>query len=295
MFCAFRDGPVLLIIVFVGLSILALARTDRPLSHSALPVGSSLLSLIVDLLLTAVALVERVLFGPPSQLRSENFFAMLYLLLNSDGHIAPEEACILDETMDRLLYLSSHSRRISIMQSMRRARASGRTFSSFAQAFAREAGSNKRALSTAFDCLVTAAGCDGTIDASQMRMLNEACRVFGLPANRLQDTIATFHDVAEEEAEWQTYKSFHQTSEHQHNSASEAEERSGLGWAYKQLGCAPGDASRLIKKRYRDAIRTLHPDSFIANGVDPLEAKKRAQLFLEVQKAYEELSKAGVV
>lgn len=281
--------------VFMSLLILALARTDRPLRHSALPVGSSLLSLIVDLLLAPVALVERVLFGPPSQLRSENFFAMLYLLLNSDGRIAPEEACILDETMDRLLYLSSNSRRISIMQSMRQARASGRTFSSFAQAFAQEAGRNKRALSTAFDCLVTAAGCDGTIDTSQMRMLNEACRVFGLPADHLQDTIHKFHDVNEEEAGWETYESSHENSQHQHDTASRAEETRRLGWAYKQLGCASGDESRLIKKRYREAIRTLHPDSFIANGVDPLEAKNRARRFLEVQRAYEELSKAGVV
>ncbi len=287
----------LLIVLFDQQDSRTPSKSADSLSRS--PALSSFLTLIGDLVASATRLWDRASFRSTSRLQSENFFAMLYLMLDSNGRLEPEEARILDETMDRYLYHYSNARRITVMQSMRRARASGRPFSSFAQAFVSEAAGNTGALSTAFDCLVVAAGCDGSIDHSQMRMLTEASRAFGFPASRVQDTIDRFHDTLGEEGDEQERERSEQQSgqqtEHEYYSAAAGEERSGLAWAYQKLGCAPGEHGRVVKKRYREAVRTLHPDSFAANRVTPREAQELAKRFLEVQRAYEELNKAGVV
>lgn len=220
---------------------------------------------------------------------------MLYLLLSTDGQIAPDGGRVLSDTMDRYLCHYSNARRIKVMQSMRKARASGQPFASFLQAFVLEAGRNKRALEAAFDCLVVAAGCDGTIDDFQMSMLKEACRAFGFPERHIKDTIVRFYDEHEEDVRRESSEETGDWTRYRYSRGTSSEQVGACDWAYKELGCTPGDDPSLIKKRYREAVRTLHPDSFIANKLTAQDAKRRASRFLEVQRAYEELSRVGVV
>jgi DnaJ like chaperone protein len=58
-------------------------------------------------------------------------------------------------------------------------------------------------------------------------------------------------------------------------------------WAV--LGLAPGTGAETIRKRYRELVRTLHPDRMIARGV-PEEARRMAeQRLATVTNAYAEI------
>ena len=60
---------------------------------------------------------------------------------------------------------------------------------------------------------------------------------------------------------------------------------------YAILGCSPDDSEKVVKKRYRELVKNHHPDRLRSKGLSPEFYNTAVEKFLEIQKAYEEISK----
>ena len=141
------------------------------------------------------------------------------------------------------------------------ARAEVAGFDAYARQIARMFRGRPQVLADLLEGLVHIAAADGAYHPDEAAFLAEVARIFAVP-----------------EADFRAIRARHLPGERD-------------PWAV--LGIEPGSGAETLRARYRDLVRSLHPDALIARGV-PTEARRMAEIRLAaVNAAYSEI-RAGL-
>jgi DnaJ like chaperone protein len=134
-------------------------------------------------------------------------------------------------------------------------------FDAYARQIARMFRGRPQVLADLLEGLVHIAAADGAYHPDEAAFLAEVARIFAVP-----------------EADFRAIRARHLAGERD-------------PWAV--LGLEPGSGAETLRARYRDLVRSLHPDALIARGV-PTEARRMAEIRLAaVNAAYSEI-RAGL-
>ena len=233
--------------------------------------------------------IENSAFNP-------DLYAMVFLLLWADGIIGPDEGAMLEGFVDKSTRSGSTINQLAIMQLMREARASGKSFGDFARSFVSRGSGNLETLEIALEYLVMAAGSDGKISTKESKLLEEAASIFGFSKSKIEQIYRRLEIEfgVEEEEPQQTNQE--QSGPRWFNPENEdPRPEHPLAWAFSELDCNATDDRAEIKRCYREAVKRFHPDRMRVNLSNPELIKQSEQRFIRIQKAFEALEKEGMV
>lgn len=221
-----------------------------------------------------------------------DFYAMVYLMFHADEKLGHDESSNLRNMIRTFSRAGSRSDELAIMEAMRRARSSGRSFRSYARSYRARVRGNSAALQLALEFLVIAAGSDGSVDARESALLQEACEELGISNSTLISLLRRLEvhfgnesrngESTESEDPWRKMY-----SEGLHREKKEQEH--ALAWAYRELECRPGTDFDEVKKSYRALVMRFHPDRLSASNMPKELIEHGKARFLKIQHAFETL------
>jgi len=185
-------------------------------------------------------------------------FSMLAKLAKADGRVGQEEIDTIESFAVNDLGLSPSSREVAF-NIFRAALNSPASFEEFAIQFYGHFSHQPQMIEMMVDILLRVAVADGSIHLAEETLILSAVRIFHFDQNRL-DQLKSRYVVSSEKY-------------------------------YAVLGCSRQDSDETIKSRYRQLVRTYHPDTISGKGL-PDEFTQLAQdKFREIQEAYEAIKK----
>ncbi len=187
-------------------------------------------------------------------------YSMLGKLAKADGTVTQQEVNVIDRVMRENLRLTPQARDLAI-EIFNTAKDSDEPFEAFANQFYDEFGRSKEVLSSVIDLLLLVGYADGSLHATEERMILSAVSIFKLEQN--YDQIKSRFSNLPEDMDKQ----------------------------YAILGAKRGDDIREIKKKYRKLAMQHHPDRIQSKGMAPELASAAEEKFKEIQHAFDLIEK----
>lgn len=200
-------------------------------------------------------------------------FAMLAKFCQADGQVTREEIRIIDSFVSRELGLNSAERKAAIKY-FDEAKSSSRSFSHFAQKFARVINHDNRMSARVIQLMQSVGSAGGHMSPEQSELLEEARNI--LQFSRQSSGNNSYSGSGRRRG----------TGYINHNSSSELRE------AYKTLDLDPDASLDKVKKRYRELAKKYHPDRAIARDVPEEFVEMAKEKFSEIKEAYDLIMEA---
>ncbi len=221
--------------------------------------------------------------------RYDALYCMSVQMALSDGKLESSESVTLSTVVERLTAGASPTARLAALKVLQDARTSGVPFARYAERYVQRVAGNRSDLELGLELLVTIAMSDHDIDPGQQKLLEDACRIFGLRETLVAQTVSR---LLRADDELQRANNSHKSRYHSQSKQSKRVARSADSpklWAYKELGCTDGVSLDLVKKQYRTLAKEYHPDKLRSRGVSGQLLEQGEQRFLRIQRAYEAL------
>lgn len=223
-----------------------------------------------------------------------HLYGMLIKVFWSDGQLDSRESKVFEEIIAKMAHGAAPENLRLINLAMREAYAEKSSFREHAQRFRREVANCRLALDVALDWLISAAASNNRIEKKQRALLYEAADVFGIPRENVDLELVGYicEEQEEREMEQERARQAHGNRAGTNEPPSDGPpppRKHPLAWAYRELQCAIGASEPEVKKRYREAMLTYHPDRLRSKGLPPDLLEHAHSRFLGIQKAYEAL------
>jgi len=185
-------------------------------------------------------------------------FSMLAKLVKVDGRIIKEEIGAVENFMAYDLSLDPESRRIA-SNIFNAALESQESFNNFAVQFYTQFQTQYQMLDLMIDILIRVSFADGTISASEEKLILTAVRIFNFSDEKYRQLKSRYVK--------------------------------DLDKYYAILECNPNDSNAHIKKQFRRLVSDYHPDKIASKGLPEEFTKFANDKFREIKEAYEEIKK----
>lgn len=181
-------------------------------------------------------------------------FSMLAKLAKVDGKISPEEIRSVEDFMAKELKLSPESKRFAA-HIFETAIHSQTTFQDFASQFYGQFHNQPQLLDLMIDLLLRVSVSDGTLSASEERLILSAARIFNFGEHKYQELKSRYAN------DFDKY--------------------------YAILGAERNASDEQVKKQYRRLVQEYHPDKIASKGLPDEFTDFAGDKFREIQEAYE--------
>lgn len=180
-------------------------------------------------------------------------FGLLAKMAKADGVVSPEEIDAINHWMRVGLRFDEPTRKAAV-DAFNEAKASDRSFESYADEFMRYFHRQPQLLRLVYQAVATVAQADGYIHPEEKRYIDILAQKFGVSAGEAQ-----------------------------------APSRGQAKDPYQVLGVSPQDSFAKIKTRYRKLAREYHPDVVTAKGLPPEFTELANQKIQEINQAFDTL------
>ena len=185
-------------------------------------------------------------------------FSMLAKLVKVDGRILKEEIDAVENFMAYDLSLDPESRRVA-SNIFNAALESQESFNNFAVQFYSQFQTQYQMLDLMIDILIRVSFADGTISASEEKLILKAVRIFNFSDEKYRQLKSRYVK--------------------------------DLDKYYAILECNPNDSNEHVKKQFRKLVSDYHPDKIASKGLPEEFTKFASDKFREIKEAYEVVKK----
>lgn len=185
-------------------------------------------------------------------------FSMLAKLVKADGRILKAEIDAVEDFMASDLSLDPESRRIA-RNIFNAALESQESFHNFADQFYNQFQTQYQMLDLMIDILIRVSVADGTISASEEKLILTAVRIFNFSDEKYRQLKSRYVK--------------------------------DLDKYYAILECNPNDSNEHVKKQFRKLVSDYHPDKIASKGLPEEFTKFASAKFREIKEAYEGIKK----
>jgi DnaJ like chaperone protein len=198
-------------------------------------------------------------------------FSMMGYLAKADGQVTHEEIALAQSVM-RQMNLNPQQQKVAINLFNKGKEADFPVDQVLAQ-FRVECHRRSNLLQMFLEILIATAMADGTLHASEQRLLQRTAQSIGFSAEQ-------FAFILQRQ----------KAGQHMHQQRPDS--ASALKDAYKLLGVQPDSSDADVKKAYRRLMNQHHPDKLVAKGLPEEMMELANKKTMEIKEAYELVSKS---
>ncbi len=192
-------------------------------------------------------------------------FSMLAKVAAADGRVARSEMALISSFIDEKLSLSEQQKNLAL-QTFKLARSSSVPFEYYARHYRELFCGNPVMMENAICLFLILSFADKEFSSEEEKLVLSAATIFGLSREEYLSLKKQYVSNSGDRGQ---------------SAAKKLEE------AYRVLGCLVSDSTATCKKRYRELVKTLHPDILQAHGVSNQMLSRSNAEFRAVQEAYE--------